>query len=131
MENFTTHAAQILLFAFLTITFLQSGLDKIMDWKGNLSWLNGHFSKTFFHGTIPVLLGVVTLLEVVSGMLCGVAIFQLLIDGESSVGFIGACLSAITLLLLLLGQRIAKDYPGAQTIVVYLIPTVFLIYLMQ
>ncbi len=131
MQNFAMHATQILLLAFLTITFLQSGLDKIMDWKGNLSWLTGHFSKTIFKGAVPALLGIVMVLEVLSGVLCGVSIFQLLFEGESSLGFIGACLSAGTLLLLLLGQRVAKDYAGAQTIVVYFIPTILLVYLMQ
>ena len=29
MENFAAHATQILLLAFLTITFLQSGIDKV------------------------------------------------------------------------------------------------------
>lgn len=116
---------------FLTITFLQSGIDKMLDWKGNLGWLTGHFSKSIFKGSVPVLLGTILLLEMLSGILCGVGVIQFLIDGNSSIGFLGGVLSAITLLLLLLGQRVAKDYAGAQTIVVYLIPTVFLVYLMQ
>ncbi|NAY91669.1 DoxX family protein [Muricauda sp. JGD-17] len=131
MENFTANATQILLLTFLAITFLQSGVDKIMDWKGNLAWLNEHFSKTFFKGSVPLLLGVVLLLEMVSGILCAVGIFQFVFDGTSTIGFFGATLSAVTLLLLLLGQRVAKDYAGAQTIVIYLIPTVFLVYLFQ
>ena len=31
----------------VAILFIQSGLDKVFDWKGNLEWLTGHFSKTF------------------------------------------------------------------------------------
>ncbi|WP_222982625.1 DoxX family protein [Flagellimonas meishanensis] len=131
MENFTAHAAQIILLAFLSITFLQSGVDKVMDWKGNLSWLNDHFSQTPFKGMVALLLGVILFFEVVSGTLCAVGIFQFLFDGNSPIGFYGTILSAITLLMLLLGQRVAKDYAGAQTIVVYFIPTVFLLYLMQ
>ena len=41
----------------LGILFIQSGLDKVFDWKGNLEWLNGHFSKTFLGGFVPVLVG--------------------------------------------------------------------------
>ena len=39
------------LFAALlvAILFIQSGLEKVFDWKGNMEWLNGHFSKTFWH----------------------------------------------------------------------------------
>jgi hypothetical protein len=43
------------------------------------------------------------------------------------LGFYGAILSCITLLLLLFGQRIAKDYDGARTIVIYFIPAVVLV----
>ncbi|KAB5488862.1 DoxX family protein [Flagellimonas hadalis] len=131
MENLISNATEILLLLFLTITFLQSGIDKMLDWKGNLGWLTGHFSKSIFKGSVPVLLGTILVLEMLSGILCGVGVFQFVIDGDSSIGFLGAVLSAITLLLLLLGQRVAKDNAGAQTIVVYLIPTVFLVYLMQ
>ncbi|WP_199913407.1 DoxX family protein [Flagellimonas amoyensis] len=131
MDNLISNATEILLLLFLTITFLQSGIDKMLDWKGNLGWLIGHFSKSIFKGSVPALLGTVLVLEMLSGILCGVGVIQFVIDGNSSIGFFGAVLSAITLLLLLLGQRVAKDYAGAQTIVVYLIPTVFLVYLMQ
>lgn len=131
MENLISNATEILLLAFLTITFLQSGIDKMLDWKGNLDWLTGHFSKTFFKGIVPLLLGTVLVLEMLSGILSGAGAIQFVVDGESSIGFLGAVLAAITLLMLLLGQRVAKDYAGAQTIVVYLIPTVFLVFLMQ
>ncbi len=44
-----SHAAQLLVLAFLAITFLQSGYDKITDWKGNVSFfkrsLCANFSK--------------------------------------------------------------------------------------
>lgn len=131
MENFTNNATEILLLIFLTITFLQSGIDKIIDWRGNLSWLNGHFAKTAFKGSVAILLGIVLFMEMVSGILAAVAIFQFVFEGESSIGFHAAVVSSITLLLLFFGQRMAKDYEGAKTIVVYLIPTVFLVYLLQ
>ena len=131
MENLLSNATEILLLAFLTITFLQSGIDKVLDWKGNLEWLSGHFSKTPFKGSVPILLGIVLVMEIMSGVLSAVGIVQFVVEGESSIGFFGAMLAALTLLMLLLGQRVAKDYVGAQTIVVYLIPTVFLVYLMQ
>ncbi|MGW9684582.1 DoxX family protein [Flagellimonas sp. 2504JD1-5] len=131
MEHIFSNAAQILLLLFLTITLLQSGIDKIMDWTGNVTWLKDHFSKSIFNGMVPALLGVVLLLEMVSGILCAVGIFQFIVSGASDMAFCGALLSAITLLFLLLGQRVAKDYEGAKTIVVYFIPTIFLIYLLQ
>lgn len=130
MENLISNATEILLLAFLTITFLQSGIDKVLDWKGNLGWLVGHFSKSIFKGGVPLLLSIILVMEMLSGILCGVGVFQFAIDGESSIALYGALLSAVTLLMLLLGQRVAKDYEGARTIVVYFIPTVFLVYLL-
>ncbi len=131
MEHFYSNAAQILILGFLVITFLQSGLDKILDWKGNLGWLTGHFSKTFFKGAVPVLLGIVLFAEMASGVLSAIGLYELLYTGKSTFAFRGAVLSAVTLLLLLFGQRLAKDYEGAKTIVVYLILAVFLVYLLQ
>lgn len=126
-----SNITELLLLIFLTITFLQSGIDKVLNWKGNLSWLTGHFAKSPFKGMVPVLLGIIMVLEMLSGILSGVGVFQFAIDGESVFGFYGAILSTITLLMLLLGQRVAMDYEGARTIVVYLIPTIFLVYIMQ
>ena len=40
--------SQMLIALFLGIAMIQSGFDKIIDWKGNQSFLIEHFSKTFF-----------------------------------------------------------------------------------
>lgn len=55
-------------FAILAVLFIQSGFDKVFDWKGNLGWLKGHFAKTIFKNSVPLLLGLVTILEVASGL---------------------------------------------------------------
>ena len=39
--------------AFLAILFLQSGIDKIIDHRGNLDWLTGHFAKSALGGVVP------------------------------------------------------------------------------
>ena len=131
METLLNNATIILLLIFLVITFLQSGIDKITDWKGNLGWLKGHFAETPFKNMVPLLLGTVLVTEVVAGVLCLIGFFQIIITGNSSIAFYGAILSSVALLMLLLGQRIAKDYEGARTIAVYFIPTIFLVFLLQ
>ncbi len=60
---------QIFVAAFLAILFLQSGIDKIVDRRGNLQWLKGHFAKSPLAGTVPALLTAITILEVAAGML--------------------------------------------------------------
>lgn len=131
MENILSQATEILLLLFLIITFLQSGIDKITDWQGNLGWLKGHFSETPFKNMVPLLLGTVLVTEVVAGVLCLLGIIQLMRSQDPILAVYGAILSCIALLMLLFGQRIAKDYEGARTIAVYFIPAIFLVFLLQ
>ncbi|MEP2240090.1 DoxX family protein [Maribacter sp.] len=131
MNTFYNNATEIIILLFLIITFLQSGFDKITDWSGNISWLKEHFSATPFKNIVPLLVGIILVTEVVAGVLCSVGIYQMLTSGGRTIAFNGAILSAITLLMLLFGQRIAKDYEGAKTIAVYFIPTIILLFLLQ
>ena len=55
--------------AFLAILFLQSGLDKLFDWAGNLAYQTEHFAKSPLRTAVPLLLGTLTLLELSSGAL--------------------------------------------------------------
>ncbi|PKA98280.1 DoxX-like protein [Flavobacteriaceae bacterium MAR_2009_75] len=131
MENLTDFAAQILLLLFLIITFIQSGIDKIFDWKGNVSWLEEHFANTPLQTLVPFLLTTILLIEVVSGVFCAVGLYEIIVLGKTTFALYGAIFSCITLLMLLFGQRMAKDYEGAKTIAVYFIPAIFLVYLLQ
>lgn len=131
MISILDHITEIILLLFLAITFLQSGLDKILDWKGNIGWLKEHFSKTFMGKIVEINVAIILIIEVIAGILAVLGIYQLVVNDNSALGFYAAILSAITLLLLLFGQRVAKDYDGARTIVIYLIPTLFALYLMQ
>lgn len=117
----------IIVLAFLAITFIQSGYDKVADWKGNVGWLKGHFSQTFIRNQVPAALFVILALEILAGAFSVIGIIEILVNGGTKFAFIAAVFSCITLLLLLLGQRIAKDYDGARTIVIYFIPAVLLV----
>ena len=66
-----TTAIQLLVLALLAILFLQSGLDKVFNYKGNLEWLTGHFEKSPLKGTVGLLMPVITLLEVAAGLMIG------------------------------------------------------------
>ncbi|WP_339652755.1 DoxX family membrane protein [uncultured Maribacter sp.] len=130
MKNILDHATEILLLLFLIITFLQSGFDKISDWNGNVSWLKEHFSKTPLRNIVPLMVGIILVAEVFAGILCLIGIYQLLSTGDTLFALYGAILSCITLLLLLFGQRVAKDYEGAKTIAVYFIPAILLVFIL-
>lgn len=125
------NAASILLLAFLAITFIQSGYDKLFYWKDNLDWLKGHFAKTQLKNMVPLALGNILVLELISGVLCVVGCIELLVSKGRNFGLYGAIFSSITLLMLLFGQRLAKDYDGARTIVIYFIPAVMAVLLLS
>jgi len=122
------NTASLLLLVFLAITFLQSGYDKIFYWKDNVSWLKGHFAQTPLKKQVPLALAHVLLLEIISGVLCIIGSIELYITNGKLYGYYGALFSCITLLMLLFGQRLAKDYDGARTIVIYFIPAVVAVY---
>lgn len=125
------YITEILILMFLAITFLQSGIDKISDWKGNVEWLKSHFSKTFLKNKVPFSVGLILVLEMISGILAVIGILSILINQNTEIALISGVISCITLLFLLLGQRVAKDYDGARTIVIYFVPALFLVYLLQ
>src|SRR2546430_6938180 len=61
------HGMQVFASAFLAILFLQSGIDKVVDRRGNLEWLKGHFAKSPLTGFVPAMVTIITLLELVAG----------------------------------------------------------------
>lgn len=84
---------QVLSVSFLAILFLQSGLDKVVDKKGNLDWLSSHFANSPFKNSVPVLFFTITVVELLSGVLNLVGGVFLLYNG--SVGLALMVLSCL------------------------------------
>ena len=129
MDNFIPNIPVYLILIFTIITFLQSGIDKIFNWSGNYEWLTGHFKGTFMGGMVSLLLAVILILEVLTGLLALASIFTLYLNDNPTFALWSLVLAAITLLMLLFGQRVANDYAGAFTIVGYFIVIIFGIFL--
>jgi hypothetical protein len=125
-----TYVMQIFASGFLAILFLQSGIDKIVDRRGNLEWLKGHFAKSPLAGIVPALLICITTLEVAAGALSAVGCILLILLKDSTVGLYGAILSAAAITALFFGQRLAKEYAGAAVLVPYFLLTLVAIYLL-
>ncbi len=70
------------------------------------------------------------ILELISGALALLSIVFIFVNGDLGFAKITAVISALTFGCLFTGQRLAKDYVGAQTIVVYLIPVFFLLWIL-
>src|SRR5436309_9434070 len=126
----TIYLMQILVAAFLAILFLQSAIDKMVDHRGHLEWLKGHFAKSPLTGTVPALLTAITILELAAGVLSALGCVLLLVLRDPTVAFYGAVISAIAIIALFFGQRMAKDYAGAAVLVPYFLLTLVAIYLL-
>jgi diacylglycerol kinase len=125
-----THLMQIFTAAFLAILFLQSGIDKVVDRRGNLEWLRAHFAKSPLAGIVPVMLSAITILELAAGILSGLGCLAVMLLRDTTVAFCGAILSAVAIITLFFGQRMAKDYAGAAVLVPYFLLTLVAIYLL-
>jgi hypothetical protein len=124
------YAMQILASAFLAILFLQSGIDKVIDRRGNLEWLKGHFAKSPLAGVVPALFICITILEIAAGALSAVGCALVIFGSDSTVALYGAILSAVAITALFFGQRVAKEYAGAAVLIPYFLLTLVAIYLL-
>jgi hypothetical protein len=120
---------QLLSAAFLAILFLQSSIDKLVDRRGNLDYLTEHFAKSPLAGTVKPMFTVITLLELTAGLLSGMGAIIILIAERSALAFWGAVVAGVALTALFFGQRVAKDYAGAATLVPYFLLALAAIYI--
>src|SRR2546430_17522513 len=100
----TLYLLQLLVSLFLAILFLQSGIDKIVDRQGNLSWLSGHFAKSPLAGTVPLLFAALTIIEVAAGLLSGIGFLSVLFAHNPTNAVYGGVGSAGAILCLFLWQ---------------------------
>jgi hypothetical protein len=106
--------------AFMSILFLQSGLDKMFNYAGNLAYFTDHFKNSPLSKTVKILTPTITFLELVAGFLCAIGTVSVAMD-NTKWAFWGLFTAAISFLCLFLGQRVAKDYAGALSIATYFI----------
>ncbi len=111
------------------ILFIQSGLDKVFDWKGNLEWLTGHFSKTFLSGMVAPMLATITVMEILTGILSVIGIIYFLVTSSLGLIFYASILGAASITALFFGQRVAKDYEGAAVLVPYFVLLLIMMFL--
>jgi len=131
MIYFKQHPAEILILFYLIITFTYSFMEKAFDWKNTVTYYREHFKDTFLKNAIPFLLVVVIIMEIISVYFSITGIYSLSFENKNQPALYGLFFVALTLIGLMLGQRIAKDYAGAMNITVYFILTIIGILLLQ
>jgi hypothetical protein len=119
------------LFAALlvAILFIQSGIDKVVDWQGNLGFLKSHFSKSFLAPMVLPMMATITVMELVTGFLAAAGLISFLMNGSLQIMFYASVLGATSIAALFFGQRVAKDYAGAAVLIPYFILLLLLMYL--
>src|SRR3954447_11505808 len=117
LEELTKNLPALFAALLVSVLFIQSGLDKVFDWKGNLGWLTGHFSKTFLAPMVPMMLATITVMEIATGILSAAGIIYFLAAGSLALIFYASVLGAGSITALFFGQRIAKDYAGAAVLI--------------
>jgi len=131
MTILSLFTAQILILIYTIITFGFSAIEKLLEWNKNIGFYKNHFNKTFLKNNIPFLLKLVIILEFITVITCVVGLLILIVFSEKEIGFYGLIIAAITLIGLMFGQRIAKDYTGAMNITIYFILTIIGIFMLQ
>lgn len=131
MNLLSKYPTEVLVLLFLTVTFLQSGIDKLFDWKGNVAFIKDHFKNSPLKNTVPLLLAIILVLEIVAGFCMLFGIYELYTSGAKEIALLGTELCAVTLIFLLIGQRLAKDYAGAMSLAVYFIITLWGLFLLN
>jgi uncharacterized membrane protein YphA (DoxX/SURF4 family) len=126
----STWLLQLFVSAFLAILFLQSGIDKVVDRRGNLEFLQGHFAKSPLAAFVFLLVTVITILEIAAGAMSAIGCVMIILTRDPTVAFYGAVTSAISIVALFFGQRMARDYAGAASLVPYFLLTLVAIYLL-
>jgi hypothetical protein len=119
METFPLWFGRLAVSAFFAVAFLQSAADKVLDSKGNLEYLSGHFATSPLRGLVPPMFWAITILEAVAGICCGLGALQLLLGLGKGLALLGLVFSIMALLCLFFGQRLAKDYGGAVVLASY------------
>lgn len=114
---------------FTAILFVQSSLDKVLHYRDNLAYFESHFKATPLAPLTFLLLPVITLLESLAGWLSAVGLILLLLEAEERVAIWGHLAAVLSIISLFLGQRIAKDYAGAASLVPYFLYLLFALYI--
>ncbi|WP_233899972.1 DoxX family protein [Tenacibaculum piscium] len=131
MEIIQEYGTVILILLFLIVTFLQSGIDKVSDWSGNVSFIKSHFKDSPLKNSVPLLLMIILVMELIAGAFMFIGIFNLMTMGNANLALLGVQISALCLIFLLIGQRLAKDYAGAMSLGVYFIITILGMHLLS
>ncbi len=130
MELNPQQITQILILLFLSITFLISGYEKVMDWKGSVAYITEHFKLSPLKKYVSLLLMILVVMDFIAGILMFVGIFNIALTNDVKMALYGVQISSLAIIFMLIGQRLAKDYQGAMLLGVYFLICICGMYLL-
>lgn len=119
------HILEVLFSMMVAILFIQSGVDKLLNWKGELDYYKEHFKDSPLKGAVPLLMPIITVSELLAGFLSLIGIFAMVAWENMDFSLLGMVFACLSIVQLFFGQRLAKDYAGAATLVPYFILCAF------
>ena len=127
----TENLEALLIVLFLIVTFGISLIEKLDNLKETISYISEIFKTSFIRNFVKPLITILMLLEVLTLFFLVVGIFQLYFQNEKEMALLGIVFSCFSIIYMLIGQRIAKDYPGATSLTIYFILSIFGIYILN
>ena len=120
IDNLNLPLLSVLLFH--SIVFTQSGLDKILNWRGNYAFTKETLSNKFSSPIVKLALFIILILEFIGGVFSIIGCFYVFLDNSCLLfSQIGISLCTLALLILLFGQRVSQNYVDAKSIAIYFI----------
>lgn len=113
---------------FVCITYTFSFFEKCFDYSNTKQWLENHFQKSIIKKYVSLGLNILLLAECITMLLSFYALYSLFFYKDLGAVFLMNIANIFCLFLMLIGQRFAKDFDGARTIVIYFIPSLLAIF---
>jgi putative oxidoreductase len=112
---------QALVLLFFIAVLGESGINKLLDYKGNKAYFEEQFKNSSIASSIDLLFPLETAMEIGTTVLSVVGLFQILFSNNGEQwGLWAVSLACLTFISLIFGQRMAKDYVGAAGVVPYM-----------
>ena len=127
----TENLEALLIVLFLIVAFGIALIEKLANLKETISYISEIFKTSFIRNFVKPLITILMLLEVLTLFFLVVGIFQLYFQNEKEMALLGIVFSCFSIIYMLIGQRIAKDYPGATSLTIYFILSIFGIYILN
>ncbi|TRZ46064.1 DoxX family protein [Robertkochia solimangrovi] len=113
------------------VTFGFSAYEKVNERETTLEWLRARYKSSWILNNLPLILQLILIMEIIVCLSTITGFFSYLLYDSTFLIEISLWGALFCLIILLTGQRLARDYEGARNIVIYLIPEILGLYFLS